>query len=617
MAEEDLTAMTVVSLRTDIRNVAIIAHVDHGKTTLVDRMLQQGGAFKAHESIGERVLDSNALEQERGITILSKNTAIRYKDYNINIVDTPGHADFSGEVERILTMVDGVLLVVDAFEGPMPQTRFVLRKALALNLKPIVVINKIDRADARPVEVLNLVFDLFMELNATDEQMDFPVIYTSAKTGVAKYALDDSNTDLIPLFETILSRIPPPPAEENAPLQLQITMLDYDNYVGRIGLGRIVRGKIRKNQTVVRIRPDGPPETGKVSRLLGFQGLKRIEIDEARGGDIVAVAGMGEIQIGDTVAEVDRPEALPLLSIGEPTISMVFLVNDSPFAGREGKYVTSRNLRERLFKELRSNVALRVEETDSTDAFRVSGRGELHLSILIETMRREGYELAVSRPEVIFKETGGQRLEPIEQVYIDIEEQYVGIVMEKLGPRRAELKNMVNHGNGWVHLLFEIPARGLFGFRNEFLTDTKGTGILNQMFLEYQPYRGEIPSRNRGVLISMEEGEAIPYTMDNIQERGTLFVRPGDRLYEGMIVGENLRSGDIVVNLCKKKHLTNIRSSGSEEAIVLTPPRIPTLEQAIEFIADDELVEVTPKSIRIRKKLLSEHDRKRSRNKTE
>jgi GTP-binding protein len=609
--------MAVVSLRTDLRNIAIIAHVDHGKTTLVDRMLQQGGAFKAHEAVGERVMDSNALEQERGITILAKNTAIRYKDYKINIVDTPGHADFSGEVERILTMVDGVLLVVDAFEGPMPQTRFVLRKALELNLKPIVVINKIDRADARPIEVLNLVFDLFMELNATDEQMDFPVVYASAKTGVAKYALVDASPDLIPLFETILSKIPPPPAEENAPLQLQITMLDHDNYIGRIGLGRIVRGKIRTNDIVARVRPDGPIEMGKISRLLGFQGLKRIEINEARGGDIVAVAGLGEIQIGDTVADAEHPEPLPPLSIGEPTIAMLFLVNDSPFAGREGRFVTSRNLRERLFNELRSNVALRVEETESTDAFRVSGRGELHLSILIENMRREGYELAVSRPEVIFKDVNGQRLEPIEQVYIDIEEQHVGIVMERLGPRRAELKNMVNHGNGWVHLLFEIPARGLFGYRNEFLTDTKGTGILNQMFLDYQPFRGEIPSRNRGVLISMEEGEAIPYTMDNIQERGTLFVRPGDKLYEGMIVGENLRAGDIVVNLSKKKHLTNIRSSGSEEAIVLTPSRILTLEQAIEFIADDELVEVTPASIRLRKKLLSEHDRKRSRNKTE
>jgi len=609
--------MTVITHRTDLRNIAIIAHVDHGKTTLVDRMLQQGGAFRAHEIMGERIMDSNALEQERGITILAKNTAIRYKDYKINIVDTPGHADFSGEVERIMTMVDGVLLVVDAFEGPMPQTRFVLRKALELSLKPIVVINKIDRADARPVEVLNLVFDLFMELNATDEQMDFPVVYASAKTGVAKYALEDPNTDLIPLFETILSKIPPPPAEENAPLQLQIMMLDYDNYIGRIGLGRVVRGKIRTQDAVATVRPDGHVEMGKITRLMGFEGLKRIEINEARGGDIVAVAGLENVQIGDTIADVERPEPLPALSIGEPTISMLFMVNTSPYVGREGKLVTSRNLRERLFNELRSNVALRVEETDSTDAFRVSGRGELHLSILIENMRREGYELAVSRPEVIFKEVNGQRLEPIEQVYLDIEEPYVGIVMERLGPRRAELKNMVNHGNGWVHLLFEIPARGLFGYRSEFLTDTKGTGILNQMFLDYQPYRGEIPSRNRGVLISMEEGDAVPYTMYNIQERGTLFISPGDKLYEGMIVGENSREGDIVVNLCKKKHLTNIRSTSAEEAIALTPPHKPTLEQAIEFIADDELVEVTPASIRLRKKLLSEHDRKRAKNKTE
>jgi GTP-binding protein len=610
-------AMTVLTHRIDLRNIAIIAHVDHGKTTLVDRMLQQGGAFRAHEIMGERIMDSNALEQERGITILAKNTAIRYKDFKINIVDTPGHADFSGEVERILTMVDGVLLVVDAFEGPMPQTRFVLRKALELNLTPIVVINKIDRADARPVDVLNLVFDLFMELNATDHQMEFPVVYTSAKTGVAKYALEDPNTDLIPLFETILSKIPPPPAEANAPLQLQVTMLDYDNYIGRIGLGRIIRGKIRSQDVVATVRPDGHVETGKITRLMGFEGLKRIEIDEARGGDIVAVAGLENVQIGDTIADLEHPEPLPALSIGEPTISMLFMVNDSPFAGRDGKFVTSRNLRERLFNELRSNVALRVEETDSTDVFRVSGRGELHLSILIETMRREGYELAVSRPEVIYKEADGERLEPIEQVYIDIEEAYVGIVMERLGPRRAELKNMVNHGNGWVHLLFEIPARGLFGYRSEFLTDTKGTGILNQMFLNYQPYRGEIPSRNRGVLISMEEGEAVPYTMHNIQDRGTLFVSPGDKLYTGMIVGENSRADDMVVNLCKKKHLTNIRSTSAEEAIVLTPPRRPTLEQAIEFIADDELAEVTPSSIRLRKKLLSEHDRKRARNKTE
>jgi GTP-binding protein len=609
--------MTVITHRTDLRNIAIIAHVDHGKTTLVDRMLQQGGAFRAHEIVGERVMDSNALEQERGITILAKNTAIRYKDHKINIVDTPGHADFSGEVERILTMVDGVLLIVDAFEGPMPQTRFVLRKALELNLTPIVVINKIDRSDARPVEVLNLVFDLFMELNPTDDQMDFPVVYTSAKTGVAKYALEDPDTDLTPLFETILSKIPPPPVEENAPLQLQITMLDYDNYIGRIGLGRVVRGKIRTQEIVSRVRPDGKVDIGKVSRLMGFEGLKRFEINEARGGDIVAVAGLENIQIGDTIADAGHPEPLPPLAIGEPTISMLFMVNNSPFAGREGKFVTSRNLRERLFQELRYNVALRVEETGSMDAFRVSGRGELHLSILIENMRREGYELAASRPEVIDKVSNGQRLEPIEQVYIDIEEEDVGLVMERLGPRRAELKNLVNHGNGWVHLLFEIPARGLFGYRNEFLTDTKGTGILNQTFLNYQPYRGEIPSRNRGVLISMEEGEAVAYTMDNIQERGTLFVSPGDRLYPGMIVGENSRTGDLVVNLCKKKHLTNIRSSNAEEAIVLTPPRRLTLEQAIQFIADDELVEVTPSAIRLRKKLLSEHDRKRSRNKGE
>jgi GTP-binding protein len=607
--------MTVETKRTDLRNIAIIAHVDHGKTTLVDRMLQQGGAFKAHEVMGERIMDSNALERERGITILAKNTAVRYKDCKINIVDTPGHADFSGEVERILTMVDGVLLVVDAFEGPMPQTRFVLRKALEQNLTPIVVLNKIDRPDARPTEALNLVFDLFIELDATDAQLDFPVVYASAKTGIAKRSLEEPDRDLTPLFETILKHIPSPRAEEAAPLQIQITMLDYDNYIGRIGLGRVVRGTVRDQAPVVRLVPDGQAVPGRITRLMGFEGLKRVEIREAKGGDIVAVAGLEEIQIGDTIADPDRPEPLPPLGIGEPTMAMLFMVNDSPFAGLEGKHVTSRSLRDRLFKELRSNVGLRVEETDSTNSFRVSGRGELHLSILIENMRREGYELAVSRPEVIFKEKDGRRLEPIELVYLDIEEKYVGIVMERLGPRRAELKNMVNHGNGWVHLLFEVPARGLFGYRNEFLTDTKGTGIMNQMFLEFQPYRGEIPSRNRGVLVSMEGGDAVAYALENIQERGELFVGPGDRLYEGMIVGENSRPGDMVVNPSKRKHLTNIRSSNAEDAILLTPPRRLTLEQAIEFIADDELVEVTPASIRLRKKLLSENDRKRARNK--
>ncbi len=606
-------------VRNDIRNIAIIAHVDHGKTTLVDRMLQQGGAYAAHETVGERVMDSNALERERGITILAKNTAVRYQppsgdpEIHINIVDTPGHADFSGEVERILTMVDGVLLVVDAVDGPMPQTRFVLRKALELSLHPIVVINKIDRAEARPVEVVNEVFDLFVDLKATDEQLDFAVVYASAKTGVAKLDPNGEGVDLRPLFETIVSRIPPPPGDDAAPLQLQVTTLDYDHYVGRIGLGRIMRGTIRLNQLVARVAADGRVQTGKVTKLFAFEGLKRLEATEARAGDIVAVAGFDEIEIGETLTDPEHPEPLVPLSIGEPTISMSFMVNDSPLVGREGKFVTSRNLRERLFRELRSNVALRVEETASTDVFLVSGRGELHLAILIETMRREGYELAVSRPEVIYRTVDGERLEPMERVYLDVPEPSVGVVMEALGPRRAELNDMVNDGNGWVHLVFDIPARGLFGYRNEFLTATKGAGIINHTFSGYQPFRGEIPGRNRGTLIALEAGESVMYALHHVQERGALFIGAGEPVYEGMIIGEHARPGDLIVNPCKKKHLTNIRSSTAEEALVLVPPRRLSLEQAIEFIADDELVEVTPKSIRLRKRALSADERKRRR----
>jgi len=611
---------TVTAVREDIRNIAIIAHVDHGKTTLVDRMLQQGGAYAAHETVGERVMDSNVLERERGITILAKNTAVRYQPgpgvdsgIRINIVDTPGHADFSGEVERVLTMVDGVLLVVDAVDGPMPQTRFVLRKALELSLSPIVVINKIDRAEARPVEVVNEVFDLFVDLNATDEQLDFPVVYASAKTGVAKLDPNGEGRDLRPLFETIVSRIPPPPGDDGAPLQLQVTTLDYDPYVGRIGLGRIARGVIRLGQPVARVGADGRVQMGKVTKLFAFEGLKRLEAGEARAGDIVAVAGFEEIEIGETLTDPGHPEPMAPLSIGEPTISMSFLVNDSPLVGREGKLVTSRNLRERLFRELRSNVALRVEETANTDSFLVSGRGELHLAILIETMRREGYELAVSRPEVIYKTVDGERLEPMEHLYLDVPEPYVGVVMEALGPRRAELKNLVNEGNGWVHLAFEIPSRGLFGYRNEFLTSTKGTGVINHTYAGYQPYKGEMPGRNRGVLIALEAGESVMYALHHVQERGALFIGAGEPVYEGMIIGENSRPGDLIVNPCKKKHLTNIRSSTAEDALVLVPPRRLSLEQAIEFIADDELVEVTPKSIRLRKSYLSGDERKRHR----
>ncbi|MFI5305531.1 MAG: translational GTPase TypA [Nitrospiria bacterium] len=598
-------------VREDIRNVAIIAHVDHGKTTLVDKMLRQGGAFRVNEAVVERVMDSNELEKERGITILAKNTSVRYKNYKINIVDTPGHADFSGEVERILKMVDGVLLLVDAFEGPMPQTKFVLKKSLDLNLKPIVVINKIDRHDARPNEVLDEIFDLFVELEANDDQLDFPVVYASAKAGFAKLSMESEAKDLQPLFETILSKISPPPGDEDGPLQMLVNTLEYDSFLGRLAIGRIFRGKISTGEIVNLIHKDGKMETGKVARLLGYEGLKKVEIKEAKAGDILCVAGFDEVNIGETIADLNNPHPLPPLSIGEPTISMYFMVNNSPFAGLEGKFVTSRNLRERLFRELRSNVALKVEETEDTDAFKVSGRGELHLSILIETMRREGFELAVSRPEVIYKTVGNERFEPMEKMVIDVEEGYMGIVMEKMGIRKAELKNMINSGTGHVRLEFEIPARCLFGYRTEFLTDTKGTGILNHHFHDYAPYKGDFGGRTKGVLISMEQGEAVTYAMNHTQERGVLFIDPQVMVYEGMIVGENSRNNDMVVNVCKKKHLTNIRSSTAEDAIVLTPPRRLSLEQAIEFIADDELVEVTPKSIRLRKRYLSENERKR------
>jgi GTP-binding protein len=598
-------------VREDIRNIAIIAHVDHGKTTLVDKMLRQAGAFRTNETMVERVMDSNDLEKERGITILAKNTSVRYKTFKINIVDTPGHADFSGEVERILKMVDGVLLLVDAFEGPMPQTKFVLKKSLELDLKPIVVINKIDRHDARADEVLEEIFDLFVELEANDDQLDFPVVYASAKTGVAKLSMEAEAKDLEPLFETILSKIAPPPGDDDAPLQMLVNTMEYDSFLGRLAIGRIFRGKIKTGEIVNLIHKDGTMEKGKVARLLGYEGLKKVEIKEARAGDILCVAGFDEVNIGETIADLNDPHPLPPLSIGEPTISMHFMVNNSPFAGQDGKFVTSRNLRDRLFKELRSNVALKVEETEDTDAFKVSGRGELHLSILIETMRREGFELAVSRPEVIYKTVGNEKFEPMEKMMIDVEEGYMGIVMEKMGMRKGELKNMINSGTGHVRLEFEIPARCLFGYRTEFLTDTKGTGILNHHFHDYAPYKGDFGGRIKGVLISMEQGETVTYAMNHTQDRGVLFIDPQIMVYEGMIVGENSRNNDMVVNVVKKKHLTNIRSSTAEDAIVLTPPRKLSLEQAIEFIADDELVEVTPKNIRLRKRHLTENERKR------
>jgi len=605
----------VENIRSDVRNVAIIAHVDHGKTTLVDQMLKQSGIFRENEQVQERVLDSNELERERGITILSKNTAVDYKGIKINIVDTPGHADFGGEVERVLKMVDGVLLLVDAFDGPMPQTRFVLKKALQMRLKPIVIVNKIDRPDARPMEVVDEVLDLFIELGADDDQLEFPLLYASSREGYAVYDLQDDRINLQPLFETIVNKVPAPKGDMEAPLQLLVSSVDYDDYVGRIAIGRIERGKIRSGQQVAVCRKDGSVLQAKVSRLYEFKGLKRIECLEAMLGDIVAVSGITDITIGETICDIENPEPLPFVDIDEPTITMTFSVNDSPFAGMEGTYVTSRHLRERLFKEAETNLSMRVEETDSPDAFKVSGRGELHLSILIETMRREGYEFQVSKPRVILKEIDGKICEPTEYLIIDVPEEYMGVVMEKLGARRAEMVNMYTLNDGHIRLEFKIPARGLIGYRSEFLTDTKGNGIINHIFYGYDVYKGEIESRQRGSLVAWETGEAVTYGLYNAQERGTLFIKPGTMVYEGMIVGENSRSEDIVVNVCKKKHVTNMRAAGSDEALRLSPPKIMSIEEALEFIADDELVEITPKSIRLRKRILDTEQRAKSRSK--
>jgi len=604
-----------MTIRQDVKNIAIIAHVDHGKTTLVDGMLKQSGIFRENEQIQERVLDSNELERERGITILAKNTAVNYKGININIVDTPGHADFSGEVERVLKMVDGVLLLVDAFEGPMPQTRFVLRKALQLNLKPIVVINKIDRPEARPMEVIDEVLELFIELGADDEQLEFPVVYASSREGYAKLDLNDENNNLEPLFKTIIEHVPSPSGEIDAPLQLLVSSIDYDDYVGRIAVGRVERGKVKNGQQVAICRKDGSVSQSKIGKLYKFSGLKRIEAEEAMLGDIVAISGLGQINIGETVCDAEFAEPLPFVDIDEPTISMTFSVNNSPFAGKEGTFVTSRHLRERLYKELETNVSLRVEDTDSPDAFKVSGRGELHLSILIETMRRQGYEFQVSKPTVILKEIDGQLCEPVELVTIDVPEEYMGAVMEKLGMRKAEMVNMHSSNQGYMRLEFKVPSRGLIGYRSEFLTDTKGNGIINHIFFGYEPFKGEISGRQRGSLVAWEEGEAVTYGLYNAQERGTLFITPGTRVYEGMIVGENARSEDIVVNVCKKKHVTNMRAAGSDDALRLTPPRQLSLEQALEFIAEDELVEITPKNIRLRKKILDTELRAKNKNK--
>ena len=597
---------------TPIRNIAIIAHVDHGKTTLVDCLLRQSGTFAAHERLTERVMDSNDIERERGITILAKNCAIEYGGTRINIVDTPGHADFGGEVERVLSMVDGVLLLVDAVEGPMPQTRFVTRKALALGLKAIVVINKIDRPGARPGWVVDQTFELFDELGASDEQLDFPVIYASALQGWAGTDHLERRPDMSALFEAVLKHVPPPAADSALPLQLQISTLDYNSYVGRIGIGRIRRGSIRPGQTVVLRHGDDDRGPGKVGQVLTFTGLERRPVESASAGDIVAITGIEDVNIGLTICDSQAPEGLPPIRVDEPTLQMNFQVNTSPFAGREGKYVTSRQIRERLYRELQSNVALRVEDTEEPDVFRVSGRGELHLTILVENMRREGYELAVSRPRVLTHVVNGEVHEPYEALTVDVEDTNQGAVMEALGTRRAELTDMAVDGNGRVRLDYRVPARGLIGFQGEFMTLTRGTGLMSHIFDGFAAVKGDIPDRHNGVLVSNEQGEAVAYALFNLQERGRLFVSPGEKLYEGMIIGIHSRDNDLVVNPIKTKKLTNIRAAGKDDAILLTPPIPLTLEYAVEFIADDELVEVTPASIRIRKRFLKEQDRKRA-----
>ena len=593
--------------REDVRNIAIIAHVDHGKTTLVDELLKQSGVFRANQEVAERVMDSGDIERERGITILSKNTAVTYNGVKINIVDTPGHADFGGEVERVLKMVNGVILVVDAFEGSMPQTKFVLRKALELSLPVIVCINKIDRPEARPLEVVDEVLELLMDLDASDEQLDCPFLFASAKDGYAVRSLDDEPKDMAPLFETIIDYIPAPEGDPEAGTQVLISTIDYNEYVGRIGIGKVDNGTIRVNQEMVIVNHHDPDKLKKVkiSKLYEFDGLKKVDVAEATIGSIVAISGIADIHIGDTLCSPEHPQAIPFQKISEPTISMQFMVNDSPLAGQEGKYVTSRHLRDRLFRELNTDVSLRVEETDSTECFKVSGRGELHLSVLIESMRREGYEFAVSKAEVIYHtDEKGKKLEPMERAYIDVDDEYAGNVIQKLGERKGELLNMHSNGSGSTRLEFLIPARGLIGYRGEFLTDTKGTGVLNTIFENYGPYKGDIQYRKQGSLIAFEAGEAITYGLFNAQERGTLFIGPGEKVYAGMVIGQNGKAEDIELNVCKTKKLTNTRSSSADEALKLTPPRILSLEQCLEFIDTDELLEVTPKSLRIRKKIL-------------
>ena len=601
--------------REDIRNIAIIAHVDHGKTTLVDELLKQSGTFRQNQEVAERVMDSNDIERERGITILAKNTAVYYNGVKINIIDTPGHADFGGEVERVLKMVNGVILVVDAFEGAMPQTKFVLKKALELNLPVIVCINKIDRPEARPTEVIDEVLELFIDLDASDEQLDCPFVFASAKSGVAILELGDTPENMKPLFETILEYIPAPEGDEEAGTQVLISTIDYNEYVGRIGVGKVDNGKIRVNQEVVMVNAHEPEKMRKVkvSKLYEFEGLKKVEVAEAGVGSIVAISGISDIHIGDTLCSPENPEPIPFQKISEPTIAMNFIVNDSPLAGQEGKFVTSRHLRERLFRELNTDVSLRVEETETTEAFKVSGRGELHLSVLIENMRREGFEFAVSKAEVLYKEDeNGKKLEPMEIAYIDVPEEFSGSVIEKLSNRKGELMSMSTTSSGYTRLEFSIPARGLIGYRGEFMTDTKGNGILNTIFDGYGPYKGDIAYRKQGSLIAFESGEAITYGLFNAQERGTLFIGPGEKVYSGMVVGQNGKTEDVEINVCKKKQLTNTRSSSADEALRLTPPRILSLEQALEFIETDELLEVTPKNLRIRKKILDPLMRKRA-----
>ncbi|GGX89066.1 translational GTPase TypA [Vogesella alkaliphila] len=594
-----------------IRNIAIIAHVDHGKTTLVDQLLRQSGTFRENQQVDERVMDSNDLEKERGITILSKNTAVEYEGVHINIVDTPGHADFGGEVERVLGMVDGVLLLVDAVEGPMPQTRFVTKKALALGLRPIVVINKVDRPGARPDWVVDQTFDLFDKLGANDEQMDFPVIYASGLNGFAKLELEEVSDNMRPLFETVLKHVPTPAGDADAPLQFQISALDYSTYTGRMGIGRVLNGRIKPGQQVVVMNHEEQVAAGRINQVLGYRGLERVPVDSAEAGDIIIISGIEDIGIGVTICDKDQPIGLPVLGVDEPTLTMDFMVNSSPLAGTEGKFVTSRQIRDRLTKELLTNVALRVEDTEDSDVFRVSGRGELHLTILLETMRREGFEIAVAKPRVVYKEINGEKCEPYENLTIDLEDNHQGGVMEEIGRRRGELTNMESDGMGRTRLEYHIPARGLIGFQSDFMTMTRGTGLMSHVFDDYAPVKADMPGRHNGVLISQENGEAVAYALWKLEDRGRMFVSPGDKLYEGMIIGIHSRDNDLVVNPVKGKQLTNVRASGTDEAVRLTTPIKMTLESAVEFIDDDELVEITPKSIRIRKRFLNESDRRR------